>query len=103
MEMETNNPVVPRYASEGYRETFTNEFEGHDTLTEYEDAAHTIEEADALPDDVTLQRIVASYEGVEVWLLNETGPLQAFYEETQTFGETGNVEAVAREMEERLL
>ena len=101
---ETQNPVVSQEASEQYRAGFIEEFEGHDTLTEEEHNIHEIEAGEIhLPDDYTLQRIVASYEEVQVWLLNDFGPLQAFYVEDEAWGKSGDCEDVAREIEERLL
>jgi hypothetical protein len=95
------NPI-PLEASKQHRAAFIGVFNKHHTLKEDTDSIHDVECAGDLPDDVTLQRIVAAYEGVQVWLLNEDGPLQAFYEEGEEWGDTGDYEYVAREIAQRL-
>lgn len=95
--------MVSREASEQFREGFISAFDGHDELTEREDEIHEVENSGELPVDITLQRVVAAYDEVVVWLLNDTGPLQAYYVESEEWGATGSSEEVAAEIEERLL
>jgi len=104
MEEKSMKPVVSLEASKQFRAAFIGEFEGHHTLSENSDNIHEIEAGESnLPDDYTLQRIVACYEGVQVWLLNDDGPLQAFYTKSETWGEPGDFVEVAREVESYLL
>lgn len=99
--------IVSEEASKQYRAAFIGEFEGHHTLEEVEEDIHSVEPISDTDNEYTRQRIVASYgspeQQVQIWLLNETGPLQAFYEESEEWGEPGDYEEVAREVEERVL
>jgi hypothetical protein len=95
------NPI-PKRASEQWRNAFVETFDKHDALTEREEDIHAVENAGDLPDSVALQRTVAAYEEAYVWLLNEGGPLQAFYSEEGEWGNTGGIDTVAEEMSERL-
>lgn len=100
--MTDTHDVISREDSEYWREQFLDSFDLHDELVENEDDIHEVEAAGDLPSDVTLQRIIASYEGVQVWLLNDYGPLQAFYTESEEWGDTGSSMEVADEVANRL-
>lgn len=72
-------------------------------LDERPDEIFSVENVpEAAPEDFSPQRVIAAYDGVQVWLLNDDGPVQAFYDEDESWGEPGDVEAVADEIERRM-
>lgn len=95
--------TVSRKRAEHYRFAFLSAFSFHDQLDEREADLYEVEnEPENGPDDITLQRVIAAYEQVHVWLLNEDGPLQAYYDTDGTWGMTGDADEVADEIEQRL-
>lgn len=98
----TDHDTIPQSSAESYRYAFTDAFEYHEELTENQDEVYEDEVAGEMPVDVTLQTVIASYDEVTVWLLNEFGPVQAFYDESGEWGEPGDVTEVASEVAERL-
>ena len=95
--------VVTRESAEDVRDAFLEFFDPHDRLTERE---MDIFEVENIPEDspaeYTRQRVIAAYDRVHVWLLNDDGPLQAYYDDGGEFGEPGGADEVADEIERRL-
>jgi hypothetical protein len=87
--------------AKNWRHAWLAAFDQHDELNENEDEVLEDEVFPDAPDDVTLQKVIASYDGVMVWLLNESGPLQAYYVGDE-WGEPGDEDEVAAEIEETL-
>lgn len=88
--------------AKNWRHAWLAAFDQHDQLEENRDEVFEDEVYPDAPDDVTLQKVIASYDGVMVWLLNDGGPLQAFYAEQDVWGEPGDEDTVAVEIEETL-
>ena len=89
----TDHDTIPQSSAESYRYAFIDAFEYHEELTEKQYEAY---------EDLTHQTVIASYGTVTVWLLNESGPVQAYYGESGEWGEPGDVTEVASEVAERL-
>ena len=87
--------------AEQYREAFLAVFDPGE-LNENSDEVFEEEVFPFAPDDITLQKVIASYDTGPVWLLTEDGPVQAFYDEDESWGETGSAEDVADEIMEAM-
>ena len=92
---------VSKDRAEEYRELFVSAFPIHEQMDERPDEVFELENKPETPvADFTRQRVIAAYEGVQVWLLNDNGPLQAFYDEDEEWGRTGSPSEVAQEVTE---
>ena len=88
--------------AQDWRNNFIDSFEKHDDLLEQDTEVLSDEIFPNAPDNTTLQKVIAPYESATVWLLNSDGPLQVFYHEKETWGETGDVDEIIKELNERL-
>lgn len=88
--------------AQDWRNDFIESFEKHDKLLEQDTEVLSDEIFPNAPDNTTLQKVIASYDKATVWLLNSDGPLQAFYYTEEEWGETGDVNEIVEELEERL-
>jgi hypothetical protein len=70
-----------------HRQDLIEAFDRHDEVDENEDELYEDEVFPDAPDDIVLQKVVACYDGAMVWVLNEDGPLQVWYTETDEWGE----------------
>lgn len=87
--------TIDNEVAQEWRDAFLQEFSKHDELDEISN--------EVLTDDVTLQKLIAPYENVQVWLLNSDGPLQAYYSEKEAWGDThNNAKDVAAEIEKEI-
>lgn len=90
---------VSHAAAEAARESFISTFGLHDALVERSDEIFAIEDPDdSVADSYVRHRLIAAYDGIDVWMLDEDGPFQAYYYEDSTFGTVGSTSEVANEV-----